>query len=487
MTHDLLELRRKSMRMSTDRLVPLLLATVVTATGCVSSSTTADLSRVRDLTRPPVLAEVADSEVEATRSTDVATMLREPLGPDTAVRIALLNNRELRARLRELGVERGRVIQEGLLPNPRAEVELVPERDSNVEVRLEYDITSAVLAPLRRHAAEPELEAARYRAAGTVVQVGYAVRVAFFRLQAAAQRLRIAQKSLDAQAARRDAAQALFDAGNIRELDLVSEDASYQKARVTVGQLELTAAEQREKLVRLMGLHGADVDFELRGDLPDAPAELEEAAQPETRALATSLELREVRQRLEALARKTGVTRTAGWLPDIAADVHLLTVNPETAGDSEVRWGGGLSASIPIFDRNQGTVTALEAQFDALLERYYGLAIDIRSAARDARNRVAAAHARAIHYQKVILPAQARVTEQMLLQYNAMQIGVLDLIRTREAEMSTRFSYVDALESFWTATATLESLAAGRRVDVGNDGSASSMSLSTSSEGNGDH
>ncbi len=91
-------------------------------------------------------------------------------------------------------------------------------------------------------------------------------------------------------------------------------------------------------------------------------------------------------------------------------------------------------------------------------------AIDIRSAAREARNRVRSLHTRARHFERVVLPAQANVLEQTLLQYNAMQIGVLDLLRARRELLEVELSYVDTLRDYWTGAAGLDALLAGRRV-----------------------
>ena len=59
------------------------------------------------------------------------------------------------------------------------------------------------------------------------------------------------------------------------------------------------------------------------------------------------------------------------------------------------RYGGGVALSVPLFNRNQGQTAALNAQFDSLLERFYGTAIDVRSATREALARLMSSHARA--------------------------------------------------------------------------------------------
>jgi len=434
---------------------------------CVSSSIAEDVRHVRELAAVERLPAVADRGVDPVAAREAERLLAEPLDAEAAVRVALLDNRELRARLREIGVARGQLIQAGLLPNPRAEAELLPERNSRVELRVEYDLTRAVLAPFAARAMAPELDAARTRAAAAVVTLAYRVREGVYRLQAAQQALGIHQRELDALAARHEAARALVAAGNVAELEVATEEAAYERARVGVARRELDFALERESMQRLLGQHGAATRWRVDGALAPVGEAPDVAVDLERRALTSSLSLRERRQRLEALARRAGWTRAAGWIPDISVDVHGLHGDPEegSAGaDDDWRFGAGVSLEVPLFDRRQGTAASLEAEFDALLEAYYGLAVDVRSAAREVRSRVVSAHARARQYQDVILPAQRRVTEQTLLQYNAMQLGVFQLLAARQAELRVELEHVETLREYWTAVAELGALLAGQHV-----------------------
>jgi cobalt-zinc-cadmium efflux system outer membrane protein len=468
--------------------VALALATVGTF-GCASTSIASDVSRVKDLTHVERLARVEDADVDPAASAEARRLLEKPLDADAAVRVALLDNRELRAELREMGIARGQLIQAGLLPNPTFEAELLPERSTRYELRLEYDLTDALLAPGHAAAEEPGLVAATLRAAGAVIELGYRVRVAYYALQAAEQRLAIGQKMLDAHAAGRDAAQAMFAAGNVSELDLATRVAEYERARILVAELELDAASRREAVQRLLGTHGVDTEWKVAGNLPQVPEAPNVPRDLERRILKASLDLGEMRFRLERLARRAGMTRTEGWLPDVAVDVHALAADrdaPVGSPDHKVRFGAGVSVGVPLFDRRQGDVLVLESEFDALLERFYGASIDLRSAAREARNRVLSAHARARQYQEVIVPAERRVTEQTLLQYNAMQLGIYELLAAHRAELQGRLAQVDALRDYWSSVAELDALAAGKRVGAA-PRTASAVSSETSAPAAGGH
>lgn len=460
------------------------IAAALLAGGCASTSTGADLERVRELVRLTDLAIEADHGAPA----EVRELLRRPIDAEAAVRIALLNNRELRASLHELGVARGRLVQAGLPANPELEIEALPERDTTLELRIEYDITSLLVAARRSDAAGAELEAERFSTAGEVVQLGYEVRSAFYDLQAAEQRLEAAARALDAFAAARDAAEALLEAGNIPELDAASRIAAFERARISVAELELAAAERKERLQRLLGLHGEATAWRPAGRLPPVPEALALPEDLEAKAIRASLDLAETKHRLDALAHRTGVARVEGWVPDIAVDVHSLYGHPEeeTAGDDSLwRFGAGVSLTLPFFDRKQGDLRAYEAQFDALAERYEGLAVELRSATREARARLVSAHGRALQFQRVILPAQARVFEQTLLQYNAMQRGIFELLQARRDQLEVELAYADTLREYWSASAALDALLAGRRVN-GAGGAMPSMRMGAS-ESRGDH
>lgn len=452
--------------------------------GCLSSSVAADLAEVRARTHVPVLADLTDLTVDPDTDEDARTLLEAPLDADTAVRIALFNNRALRAQLRELGVARGRLIQARQVANPTFEAESLPERNTAFEFRVEYDLTSLVLAPLRAKAAAADLQAARLDVAGDVVQLGYTVRSAFYTLQAAEQRLAIAQRALDTFAASRDAAAALLEAGSIAALDASSQIAAFEKARVTVAQLELEVADRRERMHRLLGLHGQDTAWKLHGELAKVPDELPIADGPETRVVQASLELASMRSRLDAIARRTKLSRTQGWLPEIDVDVHALHGDPESgARNGPARVGAGVSLTVPLFDQQRGTTRAHEAEFDALMERYHGLAIDLRSAARETRNRVTSAYARARQYQQIIVPAQRRVVEETQLQYNAMQLGVFQLLQARREQLDVELAYVETLREYWSAAAALDTLIAGHRVDITGETGPTTMSAGNESAG----
>jgi len=444
--------------------------------GCASGRIAPDVARVRTLANAKVIAKV--EKVETTTDEDARKLLGKSLDVSAAVRVALINNRDLRADLRELGVSRGRLMQAGLVANPSFEAEFLPERDSKIELRAEYNLSSLLLAPLQSKVASAELEAHRYRVAARVVELGFEVRAAFYELAAAEQRLGFAQQTLDALTAGRDAAMALLSAGNVAPLEASRQIVAYENARIDVAKIELDVADRREHMQRLLGLYGDDTAWQIAIDFADIPDAAELPEQLETKAIQANLDLKAVEQRLVAAGRRTGVTRAASIVPDLSVDGHALHVDGDPEhhnGQSYWRYGAGVTVGVPIFNRQQGNMRVAEAEFDALLERQQALAIAIRSRARQARNALTSAHARARAYANTLMPAQRTVMEQTLLQYNAMQLGVFELLAARRAQLEIQLAYVDAQAAYFRATAQLDALLAGKVVEHDDDDDAHSL------------
>jgi cobalt-zinc-cadmium efflux system outer membrane protein len=469
--------------MVTERLRSLSMAALllIGLSGCASVGQRTDLARIRSLTDMPLPQELGPVDVDL--EPEVEDLLAKPLDMNTAVKVAVLNNRPLRATLRELGIERGMLIDARAVPNPEVEVELLPERQTDIELRVEYQISDLILAPLRSKVARFELDHARYQAAAEVVLLGYRVRAAYHKMQAARERLAVAQRRLDALAAARDAALALGQAGAFNELESASQIVSYERARVGVANLELELAARREALQRLLGLHGEHAGWELADSLPLIPDEMPTMDGLENTAVERSFELAAKRSHLEALAHRTGLERTEGWLPEIAVDYHALVGDPTSPGQ-RVRNGGGISVAVPLFNQNRGKTRAAEAEFDGQYERYIGTSIDVRSAAREVGNHVRASHGVARHLGSVVIPAQRRVLDQTLLQYNAMQIGVFELLAAEQALLDVQLAELEARADYWIADAALEALLAGVRPELeGTTSHTSSLDMSSQSKG----
>ncbi|WP_434344811.1 TolC family protein [Myxococcus virescens] len=401
---------------------------------------------------------------EALRGEDadaaVRALLAQPLTADTAVRIALLNNRDLRAAMHALGVATGNLVQMSLPPNPEVELEVRnPTRGGQPlqgDIGLEYDLSELILLPQRRGVAQAERAAERALTAGEVLHLAYRTRLGFYEVQARHQQLELRNRALQVAQAGYGTAVELEKAGNVRALEVATERSAVESARLAVAEAENALLDSREALNVLLGLFGPRTQWTVDSPLADPVNDLDSGEGLEARAIEASLDLAELRGRMEAADRRHRLARTEGFLPHLSGGFH--------GEKDEDRWemGAHLTVGLPLFDRKQGVRMAALSSRESLKARYEATATAIRASLRQARGRVESTGRRALHVRDVLLPARRQVLDETVLQYNAMQVGVFEVLRAQAAVTDTASTYVETLLDHHRARSALEQLLAGR-------------------------
>lgn len=121
-----------------------------------------------------------------------------------------------------------------------------------------------------------------------------------------------------------------------------------------------------------------------------------------------------------------------------------------------------IALPIPLLNQGQGRLGRAMAEFRRAEQEYYAVGVRVRSAARLVRARLEGAEDRARYSRDVVLPFRERIVREIQLQYNAMQVGVFELLRAREQQIQAAIAYVDALLDYWLARTELEQLMSGR-------------------------
>ena len=394
----------------------------------------------------------------------VRAMLAEPLTAETAVQIALLNNARLQATYEELGIAQAALVQAGLLENPFFEgVAVFPLAGGqpDLELSLVQEFLGILYIPLRKRIAAADFEAAKRRVTGEVLDLAGQTRAAFYRMLAAEQMLEMRQQVVQATAASFDAIKRLREAGNVTLLDVDNERALYEQARLDLARAEATVLESREQLDKVMGLWGTDTQWTAAHRLPEMPNEPLDLGNLESRAIEASLDLAAARQELIAFGERLGLVQATALVPD----AELGVTSEREEGEWEV--GPVIGLPLPFFDQGQARIATARAELRRRRQTYAALAVEIRSAARAARQRYLTARDMARHYREVMLPLRERIVQQNQLQYNAMQVGVFQLLLAKQQQIDTAQRYIEALRDYWLARTEVEQLLRGRATDLG--------------------
>lgn len=405
-------------------------------------------------------------EIDAT----VAELLSEPLTAETAAQVALLSNRRLQARYAELGRAAAALTQAGLPPNPFLEVTArFRDGDLGGTPQLEFlvveEFLGLFLLPARKRLAAVELERARLDLAGAAIDQIAETRSAVYRYQAELALLELDRTALLAVEAGAEMTLRLREAGNVPELDLLVEREGLERMRLEVAARELAVAAARERVTASLGLWGERAGaWRVAPALPPLPDDPGVADDVESRAVGRSLDLAGALFDLEAAARRLGITDVTAVLPELEVGAEAEREDE----DGETVWlaGPSVGVEVPLFDQGQARRVMASMELRRRWDLLAALGVELRSAARETATRVEYAHREAIHRRDVLAPLAAAVTGETQLHYNAMFVGVFQLLDARRREVEAARDLILAQRDYHLARTALAQIEAGRMPSV---------------------
>ncbi len=385
----------------------------------------------------------------------VRDLLARDLSIDSAVQIALLNNKDLQALYEDLSIAQADLVQAGLLQNPTLSggvaVPVAGQVETGWDAGVVQDFLGLFMLGARKKVAGAELEATKLRVGDAVLRVTYDVAVAYDSMVAAQQILEVRRTALEAGETAMALAEGQHAAGNISDLDLVNQKTRAEQLRTDTRRSEADALTARETLTRLLGLWGADAAFHVPSKLPDPPAADVPLEHLEALAIARRLDLASARAQTEALEHAAATARDFRFVGSVNAGVgferapeHYSVVAPRA------------SLELPIFDQHQAAIARLEARVRQAQAHESALAVDVRSEVRAAHGRLVALRDVVDRYARIVLPLRAQVVALSQQQYNAMLVGAPQVLLAKQDEVSAQRESVEALRDYWIARADLE-------------------------------
>jgi len=391
----------------------------------------------------------------------VAALLQTNLTAQSAVAIALLNNRSLQAEFEEIGISQAELAQASRLKNPKFEgFWRLPSQGPkvvNAEYALAADFLDLLTLPARKKIAAQNLEVTKLRIAHQVLTVAEEVQAAFYTVQAGQQLTNRFSLIVEVNEAAADVAKRQHDAGNITDLELQNQQAAYAQSRLDLARAQTQLRADREKLNRLLGLWGAQIAWQTASDLPPLPDKELPIENVEALAVSQRLDLAASRNQVANVQGALKLKKSVRWLP--AMDIG---VNAEHEIDRTWLVGPTLSLEIPVFDQGQAELARLASEYRRAARNFEALAVNIRSEVREARDALIAARDTTDYFHKILLPQRQRILRETLLQYNAMQLGNLALLSAKEREALAEREAIEALRDYWITRARLENAVGGR-------------------------
>jgi outer membrane protein TolC len=230
------------------------------------------------------VAAIADGtirkDVVAIRSSDdahiaddsVKRLLRQTLNVESAVQVALLNNRGLQAAYNELALAETDLVQDSLPPNPTFSISRISGGGAiEIERQVVGDILALATLPFRSEIARKRFRQAQLRAALETLRLAADVRRSYYRAVAASEMTGVLTDAKSTAEATAKLASKLGETGSLNKLDQAREQVFYAETTADLAAVRQEATSARERLARLMGLWGGDLAFRIPKTLPPLP------------------------------------------------------------------------------------------------------------------------------------------------------------------------------------------------------------------------
>ena len=217
------------------------------------------------------------------------------------------------------------------------------------------------------------------------------------------------------------------------------------------------AQAEREALIRLLGVWGADTGFQLPERLPDLPKDRPELQQIEAYALRNRLDIQAGKLQVEGLASSLGLTQATRFI-----NVLDLGYVRNSKSNEPRETGYEIGIEIPLFDWGGARVARAQSIYMQAADQLADTAVRARSEVRESYVRYQIAYDLTRHYRDEFVPVRKRISDEMLLRYNGMLVSVFELLADAREQVNAVNGYIDALRGYWIAQTDLQMALGGK-------------------------
>ena len=449
----------------------ILFIAVLGVSGCASYNLNQGLDRVnRDASSftQSELNLAKNKEDRDKRLAATTQLLAKPVGQKEAVQLLLANSPAFQALLAQNWAEAASAAQSGRISNPTFAFEsAVMGTETELNRFLTFGLLDLITLPQRSAIAKDRVEQAQIRMSAEVVDQVTRVRQSWVRAVAAAQSYNYADQVLASAEASAELARRMESVGNFNKLTRARHQAFYADAATQLANAKQVALLRREELIRLLGLDEAQAkQLVLPERLPSLP---KQPMTPEDVAKQVSqerLDIKQAKAALNAAAKAQGLNRVTS-LTDIELSVRRGSVSDSSTPSYSSRRGYEVGVKLPIFDWGDIQRDIMSAQTLAAANQ---LEATVRSAGSSLRENYAAyrtAYDLSRHFKEEVIPLRKVISEENVLRYNGMLIGVFELLADSRDQIGAVISAIAAEQQFWLTDAALQATLIGRPTSVG--------------------
>ncbi|ARM91727.1 outer membrane efflux protein (plasmid) [Rhizobium sp. CIAT894] len=418
---------------------------------------------------------------------------KKTIDAETAVQIALLNNKGLQAAYADLGDSAADAWQSTMFINPTVAIGTTglgtPELGAFKTI--EAMITTNILALATRNRdiaiADTRFRQAQLTAAVRTLQVAADTRRAWIGTVAAWETVGQLQRAQAAADAASELAEKLGETGAMTKGAQAREHVFVAELAGETAKARLAARLAKEELTRLMGLWGSDLDYQVPNSLAPLPRAIGGRDAIEAGAIRNRIDLQIAKLELETTAKSYGLTEATRYVTDLEILTGFETEQEIEDDEKKTRTTGQveLAFAIPIFDSGKARMRKAELAYMRAANQLAEKAVNVRSEARSAYEAYRSNYDIARHYRNNVVPLRSKVEEESLLSYNGMITNTFELLTDTRDKINSILLSVNAKRDFWLAEATLAPAIYGG--EASNASAETEVAAASESSGGGGH
>jgi cobalt-zinc-cadmium efflux system outer membrane protein len=410
-----------------------------------------------------------------------AQVQAQAVGPPVAVTVdelvtrAVVDNPDLKATRAEVDAAGGRLRQAGLRPNPMLDLgfqkALGPDNTQAIGLTVPLDLggrkdgrigvaerelamkRAQVLDRERRLRAEVRMKAGEYLATRRNLEVTDELL-----------RVNNGALALVQQRVRQGAAPALDENLMLVEVNRLDAGRQLSASRLEIAALQLKA---------LAGL-APDVPLTLRGELATATLPLERdeagrralAARPDLMMARADVALAEARVRRESAEGRWDASINVGYQrQEMGFGLNGLTDRGATRPIQDVFhfFGAGVSITLPVRNRNQGSIAAARAESEAAARREEFAALTVRQEVEGAFTQWTAARRALDVYERGVKEVARRNLDVVRRSHELGRLALLEVIAEQRRYIDIEQGYTEALRQVYDAAVEIRRVVGDER------------------------
>lgn len=391
-------------------------------------------------------------EIEALDRRVHGLVHKKTINADTAVQVAIMNNRGLQASFADLGLSSTDLWEVAMGPIPSVSVSvsgLAGDVTRALEALVMKSVLDAANQRPRTEIAQIRFQQAQLEALSETIALALETRRAWIEAVGAFEKAALIAEAQNTADSASELASQLGRTGFMSKADQAREHALTAVLAAERSEARLEAQLAKERLIKLMGLFGSPTEVFVPDALPSLPSRPRASADIERLALENRVDLAVGKLELEALAREYRLTGKTRMISDVSLAAGLEAEGSN--GSTEINPALSVDFEIPLYDT--GRLSSKRGQMNYLraANSVAQQAINARAEARMAYKSVTGRHAVARHWRDVVLPLRRTIDEESLKSYSGMITSTFELLEDARDGLEAQIGAAEAKRDYWLA------------------------------------